>query len=391
MCSRRLRKAKELKPSLFLLVLLNLLLVGFIRWDFVNSRGLNPKALIKTAQVFGGSPRSEREYKLSIQGDGANLSRLKSVEQAIGTALVDLIKSGQLSSGQLFKGVDFTLTGGGAPMVFRDIYFDTEDQTNAKNDLILRARHRWSSLETFDSFLRGSRETQHLPHRFEIQTKTDKNRLSDGLSQVTEVRVDLSTEPQLLPGDLATIRSPWPIHQYLSLLKTGTQNGWALSTHIAYSRALARHQDLDSVLYLKPSVVVYTLRSRFHLNLKTPWGSGPNPEQAYVISIDLFWAKPFEDIEASSSRISRFSELMLKFSDAALEVEIEFERNVSEKLELAVKTGDATAIAAETTFHSDLNLIARHLKDQLSKAQIPVVYFNLGKYAQALKMLGQQD
>jgi len=136
------------------------------------------------------------------------------------------------------------------------------------------------------------------------------------------------------------------------------------------------------------ALVLVTNRVRVHLDVETRYGTGPNPDQAFIISIDRtdifdgqqyleFLARPFQGQASHPTALGTLHEL-----------EIEFERNVSTKIdELIEKGDDPLAQRDRDAFLHDQEtlrvLVARALQD----LGIEVTEASGSKYQQAYSIL----
>ena len=105
---------------------------------------------------------------------------------------------------------------------------------------------------------------------------------------------------------------------------------------------------------LLPQVEVTTRRARLHFNMKNPWGSGPNPDQVFIVSLD--------QVEAN-----RKGEGFLPVS--FVEIEVEIDRNILTQLERMAKLAtdadeDRIGFAAQEFSQQTLKA-ALHDQDQL--------------------------
>ena len=380
------------------LLIINLGFGAYLYFDYQQHRRLYPAVLSASpsTKALGGGPRLEREFKLGIARteaptlDSFEMKRRQvtvSLKEALEKVLIDT----SLSAVKYSRQNSYRLTGGSETMLFRDVYFDTSDRFNLNNELVLRARHRWSSIEAFDSYLQGSRETQNLPHRFEIQSKFGRELMSPGLSYVLESRLDLSGERDALATQALSASPPWPLEFYLSGLLTGQIGGWRLSPYVEYAKYLSKRYPKLSHLDLRPFVAIYTMRTRFHLELPTRWGSGPNKDQVFIVSLDQYWAKPYGELEAISNKTASLPLLFQSLSGPRYEVEIEFERNTSEFLDRDLKLKVGSAQQAQKSFLNDLEIVQKTVQSTLRESGFDVQAVDESKYLQAVQMVDESQ
>lgn len=95
---------------------------------------------------------------------------------------------------------------------------------------------------------------------------------------------------------------------------------------------------------IRPSAWIVTERTRFHINKKTPFGSGDNPDNAILVTLDR-------------SRIYSDGEYRNEVGDFS-EVEVDFERNTFHRLFDAVyRGGDVSLQPIITSFEKDQSTV----------------------------------
>jgi len=285
----------------------------------------------KETIVSGTEGRTEEEYKISYSNTPENFSEEK-VYSLIKKKLDLVLKRSEFKDIQEIVSNQFYVTEGQDPLVFIDYYFD--DHLALYNSLrMYRLRYRFKSQSEFYSYTK-IQDKNSYPIRCEIQLKV-YDEIKDDYFRSQEYRFEFRSEsPPFNPENNPAPPPPWPIKQFLTIAQKGQYKSYTL---------LPYHK-LGEKVSLKNNAHLITKRKRFHLNIKTPWGTGPNPEQAFIISID--------------------HSLVPKNGKEFNEVEIEFERNVSTKLEQLSST-DMKIKKINRQFKSLLKLIYKELKEEL--------------------------
>ena len=311
---------------------------------------------------FGGTePRQENEYKINFE---INNTSIDSLTEKIQRSLFELLNSKKLNADRLLNS-NYYLTGKLIPYCYLDYYFDTPDFQLFNNKMIYRLRYRWKTEKNFNEFSKFFRKKDH-PIRAEIQAKTEISVTDEGYASSYESRFEFRKESSPFSKENPAPTSPWPVKTYLNYTTKGKFKKYNI---IPYYEIKKR---LTSNIELSPKVVIKTLRRRFHINLKNKWGNGPNPNQAYIITIDSFRYQNFENI----------SKVYLdEYSKSFYEVEIEFERNTSTIL--ALDTSPDAKIA-KVYFKNDHDMIRKNLLETLVENSVNLSGENLSKYKKVI-------
>lgn len=339
--------------------------------------------------AVGTPPRLEREYKYAITK--ASVPSLGKV------SLPELVKL----TGEVLQQAALDPSRWKAPAfglepayrvataveanIYRDIYMDTPDNRCYTNDISYRLRHRFKDKATHESHIRNPENPRFWPYRLEFQAKTGREVLAPGLSAINEARLEFRKQSKPFDGDSRRPPPPpWTFDEYLPWMASGTFRG-AVGTpgkHVA--QTLAALYPGEKSWRFEPRVAVVSERGRAHFQLKTPWGSGPNPDQAFIITIDkatIYPASSFIDFVHSSPNQKK--KATLEPSGTLLEFEIEFERNVSVGV-----IGDKERLeAAHQAFLKDQEQILLSLKDGLAKYGYSLNPMSRSKYLQAIDIL----
>ena len=281
--------------------------------------------------VVGTYPRTESETKFAFEI--SNNFEPETIIQSINQTIAVMIQN-EIFEFPRFLGSNYSKQKKFQSFVFVDLYLDTEDKLLQRLGIGYRIRNRFRSplhqrLHKLFPFVKA-----YQPIRSEIQFKTN-NQIGnfDYLSKVTETRFELRQESEpFLSGE------PLPA---ISLEKL---TNWATSGKFRRYRITPMSELAGEISRLVPEreslsftkqLQVVSKRFRNHFSVKHPWGSGPNPEQVFIITIDI--------VSAGDDQTQP------KF----MEVEIEFERNTSFTLERINRTknnqiGSKNVIAEES-------------------------------------------
>lgn len=175
-------------------------------------------------------------------------------------------------------------------LFFVDEYYDTKSEILNQSNLVLRYRRRFKNSWQYRLHQWFPHVRLFFPYRTEIQLKKlisiHKNKY-----HFEEKRIESRDDDKL--KDPPTKPKEW----------------------ISPSLDLFSQFSIEITEILVKKLTIETDRKRFHLKLKNPWGSGPNPEQVFLFSLD-------------SSRAESACEEKVNFT----QLEIEAERNTSVEL-----------------------------------------------------------
>lgn len=339
--------------------------------------------------AVGTPPRVEREYKYAITK--ASVPSLGKVPLAELVKLTgEVLQQASLDASR-WKAPAFALepayrvATAVEANVYRDIYMDTPDNRCYLNDISYRLRHRFGNKDTHDSHIRNPENPRFWPYRLEFQAKTGREVLAPGLSAINEARLEFRKQSKPFDGDSRRPPPPpWTFDEYLPWMASGTFRGAVGTPGKHVVETLSALYPQDNSWRFEPRVAVVSERGRAHFQLKTPWGSGPNPDQAFIITIDkaaIYPASRFIDFIHSSPHQTKKTDL--EPSGTLLEFEIEFERNVSVGV-----IGDKEKLeAAHQAFLQDQEQILHSLKEGLAKYGYSLNPMNRSKYLQALDIV----
>ena len=322
---------------------------------------------------IGSPPRKEREYKYSIHSSNSSDIDLEHLASLIQRKVESSLLTKKWHAPLHLK-VPYRVDPVYGTFLFRDLYFDNSSKINHKRNVSYRLRQRFRSDNSYKRHIKNPRAARDWPSRMEFQVKFDRREMPEGFSHVMESRFEF--RPQSPPFSLQKMppNRPWSLDQFIDLFQAGSYHHQI--THPAASVEKlygASHEQLG----FEPSLILLTRRVRLHLNLKNPWGSGPNPEQVFIISLDhssIFEPKKYFDsiITPSKSPLASLGSFY--------EMEIEFERNTATKLDLQIEQ--------ETKRNSKLHSIRQSfLNDQ--KALKDLIISELSPHKLEIRPVGQ--
>ncbi len=317
-----------MKKLLFTLGLLFLLTSGlfglyerFLRTTFFVAE------VAATQDIIGTPPREEKEYKIAIEVP--HHERPLELNTKLNDILLKIVQEEGWQAPAHYKQTYFITTSEDT-FVFRDIYFDTPDDLLDSKNSALRLRWRWDSNHSYREHLKGSFSRESMPTRVEIQSKVGRAEKGEGFSEVQESRMEFAKDAHPIKNFYDEGKARLLLPFFFETIKTGRfdSNVHTPAHSIAQNVRLV-NQDLVSV-QLIPKVLILARRHRFHLNLVTPWGSGPNPKNAFIVTIDRYRGTLLPPSAKWESDLKRFD---LSKAEESVELEIEFERNTSTRLE----------------------------------------------------------
>ena len=387
---------------LVFIVLCSLLLAGailvFERWPIPgrDKRGGEVFSLKTLAEsdAQGTPPRIEREYKIGLLlpddlgflGPDEELQILQArVFRALKASVENDEEAAEWRTPKLLGEEYFVERD---PMVFvsRDFYLDTPDGLLLDNAVSYRLRYRHLSLNDLDRHECKPTVARNFPYRCELQAKTDRVEVGDGRSSLTETRFEFRVESHPFSPSNPPPPPPWSPKDYLPIARSGLFRGRVTSAGGELARFLRPKAHGD--LHLDLRLVVVTTRMRMHLDIRSPFGSGPNPEQAFIISIDradVFDAGPYL-AHLQRNWYDRYPRPSA--GGTFHEIEIEFERNVSTILDERIRIGgEQNLVEIREAFMSDQTRMREIAVRALAEIGVQSEPRSQSKYQQACRLL----
>lgn len=307
--------------------------------------------------VAGTPTRLEEEYKFAFKyPKGVSI---RDIRESIHEELTQMLKSNELQFNKFLQS-PYSVTKETKTFIFKDYYLDDSNYNLYKNGADYRLRYRWSSYTTFFGFNFFPYLKFFYPNRCEIQFKHGyKRKEHPNLVSAFETRFEFRNESTPFSKKQDAPAPPWSYDEFIHYAQSGYYKN--VYTILPFKRAKELFSKLENLERVTP---VTTVRYRDHLHIKSPWGSGPNPTQAFIISFDLVQYKGKEQ--------KRF-----------IEIEIEMERNISTLLNTfanppkkafqtyfkddELKEAKSISKKAKSILKKDQNLIAMRLYKLLSQ------------------------
>jgi hypothetical protein len=186
---------------------------------------------------------------------------------------------------------------------FLDHYLDTNDSKILHSNSAYRLRFRWSSFMSYVRHKIFPFSGMFRPTRTEIQAKIGYKKVEKGLS-TTETRFEFRKESHPFSEGVELPPSTWKEANYLDIARSGKYMEYDLYPSVELQNIGIEFGQIESRL------ILLTKRNRMHLNCKSPFGTGPNPEQMFIVTVDRVFCekgcsraqKPFVEIEIERER-----------------------------------------------------------------------------------------
>ncbi len=296
-----------------------------------SAMALDVRSFLDSKLPVAGTPtHREVEYKKAYSGIVVKAATIKAkIKKALD---VSLKNEHFLFSKSLEK--SYTLQSDFQTFVFRDFYLDTDNLAVSRRGAAYRLRYRFKSPNHYFGYTTLPIFKHFYPHRCEIQFKWDYQDKGDsGLMEVNEARFEFRNDSFPFTLKRNAPPAPWPFTEFLSYAQEGQFRNVRLLPTMKLIETLNIAPSLQNIS-LTPKLELVTFRHRLHILLKTPWGSGPNPEQVFLITLD--------EVHGRDLRGGPNPELKQAF----WEVEIEIERNTLSNL-LAVSELKAEGVSPD--------------------------------------------
>ena len=263
--------------------------------------------LITMTSLQANTTRLEEEYKFAFTGEKLRGKTINKIQNA----LKKLLSSKTLSFSKMIER-EYYLESNFKNFVFKDYYFDSEDLKLLNSNSAYRLRYRWNNSAFYFRYKLLPLIKTYYPTRCEIQFKNNYQFRGNYKVDVQETRFEFRNESFPFTKHKNAPPPPWPFSTYKEVVKQGKYRGYPIKPYTEAIKILENDK-------IKHILTTETIRVRNHINIKNPFGSGPNPEQAFIITFD-------------------FSEGIYKNNKTSfVEVEIELERNISTLLNKSIK------------------------------------------------------
>ncbi len=284
---------------------------------------------------IGGTPkRIEREVKLAFTLNNNNL-KIKDIGKLLTQQVNHLLYStkDKLTVPQLvYK--KYYLESNFKDFAFVDYYYDSDRWEVFNNNSAYRLRYRWNSVDSYVRYQLFPFVDFFLPIRCEIQSKVGYQLITQNIIQSYESRFEFRNASDPFNKYLNAPKAPWPFKEYDQYVRSGKYKNYIHTPIYTLIEYLHNNKILLNQLNFKPKFKVITYRYRTHLDIKQPFGIGPNPYQAFILTIDY------------SIAYSLFSKKHAVF----YEIEIEPDRNISTTLDRLINSNKQTPVAITNRF-----------------------------------------
>ncbi|MCI5064213.1 CotH kinase family protein [bacterium] len=371
-------------------------IVREIEVNHERTPALHSRALL-TEPGVGTPKRAEREYKFSVRSADGSERDLMDVAQAIRSALERRGSDRSVWNAPRLVDGDYYVDDDAEDFLFRDVYFDTEEGLAYKNSISYRYRNRYKSWKRYKKHIKDQDWPELWPYRLEFQAKVDRKELGGGFSTVQEARFEFRDASSPFSPTKRPPDAPWRESEFLRYFESGRYQGMTTYPAQEVMRVLS-DQFEGETLEFQPELVLVTERFRQHLNIPSQFGSGPNPEQSFIISLDksrVYEGKRYLQYLQDEYQGIKYTRKPASLG-AIVEIEVEFERNVSDVLDkkIAVTEGEERAQlqAVRDAFLRDQEAIMLVVKEELDNEGLLVSHANKSKYVQAYELarLGSQ-
>lgn len=380
--------------------------------DFFSAE-LNLENAAGTSAV--GTPgREENEFKLSVTGSQQILNNNSYIIALMRSALERAVSNDLLWQAPRQTLSDYYIMKiGMGTFCFLDVYLDSEDGFNYRNNISYRVRYRWHSRGALIRYLLGSPDAKDFPHRCEYQLKVYGGGWEKGFNKCVETRFEYRNESFPFKADRSAPPPPWPFDEYIRPAISGKYKQHNVITTQEYASLLKNRFGLSGKIKLKPVLIVVMTRRRIHLGLPSElgktaarlgFGSATNADQAILATLDYseIYRPDFLDAYRYSRELIKNNSLTKRLrrrlkNDLVpvthfTELEVEFERNIESALGYEIENADSAEKKAQlqhlkTLFMEDVGKVAQTISDAFAKAGLKIVHGQISKYQQAFRQL----
>lgn len=299
------------------------IIVFIFGWSFC-AQGIDADKYLNDGVEAEGTPGwGEFEFKMAF-----------AVERNLDLAEISTIVSQEINKISQQGGFEFvSLVHGDAyhfdnfqTFGFLDVYFDTPKLDLLSLMSAYRLRYRWSHVGLYNRFKFLPFVALYHPNRCEIQLKAGYEfHVEDSTAKVTETRFEFRNESVPFNRRLDAPKSPWAKDDYIRYAQSGYFGDYKMLPTYELVKLVSEGKGVKEV-NVEPMVETITSRRRSHLNVPNPWGSGPNPDQVFIITIDK------TELEFANEKVLN-GEKFRKSAPTFLEFEVEVDRSTLFRLE----------------------------------------------------------
>lgn len=366
-------------------------------------------------EILAGSPtgtpaRVENEFKLTADLPEKLNTRNSYILAKIRSGLERALANDFNWKVPSLSGSDYYImqTGMGT-FCFLDIYLDTENGLNFKNNISFRVRYRWHSRGALFRYILGSVNPDDFPHRCEYQLKIYLKDWENGFNDCEETRFEYRNDSFPFKTDKSAPPAPWPFKEFVSTAIKGKYKNFVTWPSFEYASFLKNKLGLTGKIKLKPVLAVITTRRRIHLGIKNEFGmkaadlgmgSAINADQAILMTLDTseifdsgfllthFYATAARERQSLIRRLQKRLKASLIPKAVFTEMEFEFERNIESSLAHCLKTASDQAEVErlakfQLAFLEDVKAVSIIVSEILAKTGIKTIPGIESKYRQA--------
>jgi len=323
--------------------------------DFKVFAEVERKSFLASPKFYGTKPRYEFEHKFAVELHNGLSIDIQHLGKVLTATLQNLVTSRSLRfDQQVFA--SYHVSPEFESFVFKDIYLDTPDFAIYKADSAYRLRYRWVRQEKYYRHRLFPFLEVFYPDRCEIQFKGGyKRHKKNATIGVMETRFEFRHESPPFLHQKNAPPAPWLESEFLPV----AQSGMYLDYPILPMKELIKMLPSSmKKIHVQPVVNILTERYRTHLNVRNPWGTGPNPEHAFIVAIDVASASGVNTTKFDTKRV--------------MEIEIEIDRNISTEVDrfanMVVKSDTLDFSAKEFSVLARKNLLhdLNRIKERIS-------------------------
>ncbi|MFZ5950472.1 MAG: hypothetical protein ACOYXC_07190 [Candidatus Rifleibacteriota bacterium] len=360
----------------------------------------------------GTPPREENEYKLVMNGDQQLLDNNSYLlAKCRGRLEKSFFNDLLWKSPGFFSSSYRVMETGLGTFCFMDIYLDTEDGLNFKNNISYRIRYRWHSRGALFRHMLGSDNQSDFPHRCEYQLKIYDQQWEDSFNSCSETRFEFRNDSFPFKSDASAPPAPWRLDSFIPPAITGRYGGFNVITTVELAEKIRKIAPEITSLRMKPALVVITTRRRIHLGLPNEFGriaaelgmgSIVNADQVFLLSLDRseVYSPDFIDLyfdsrvaiahNSYSKRLKRRLKNSFKPVVCFYEMEFEFERNIESALNKALKESfdeerKSYLQQIRAAFLKDLETFQKLISETLAETGLEISPGRESKYRQSYK------
>lgn len=365
-------------------------------------------------KATGTPAREENECKLIASASEKILQKNSYILGKIRTALEKSFANDLVWKAPSLTGSDYyVMEIGLGTFCFLDIYLDTDDGLNYREDVSYRVRYRWHSRSALFKYLLGSRDPLYFPHRCEYQLKVYEKAWKDGFNNCLETRFEFRNASFPFKTDKSAPPAPWAFQEFIKPAITGKYLNYPISTTYDYAKKMKSIVSVPGEIKLKPSLIVVTTRRRIHLGIKNEFGpiaaklgmgSTTNADNAILITLDTSeiyrddFLQTYLDSSFALSQNSLTRRLQKRFKNELkpikifTELEFEFERNIESAISYEYERAEAESeknrlAAMKAAFIADLKTTAILVANKVNSIGIKTEPGKISKYKQAFEAI----